>query len=85
MMGRSELCAWLRANSSGDHRPAADAAAEIEYLAEEAAGHFRQAMLNGEAVQELRAALAYMVANIGQPRAIETRDGFAHAEALLAR
>jgi hypothetical protein len=31
-MNRTELCAWLRANSSGIYRPAADAAAEIERL-----------------------------------------------------
>jgi hypothetical protein len=54
MMGRSELCAWLRANSSGDYRPAAEAADEIEHLAESAASHFKQAMLNGEAANEFR-------------------------------
>ena len=31
-MNRTELCEWLRANSSGIYRPAADAAVEIEYL-----------------------------------------------------
>ena len=47
MMGRTELCAWLRANSSGIYRPAAEAADEIEYLARAQDGHFRQAMENG--------------------------------------
>lgn len=32
MMTRTELCAWLRANSSGIYWPAADAADEIERL-----------------------------------------------------
>lgn len=48
-MSRSELCAWLRANSSGIYRPAANAADDIEALAKEAARHFEQAMMNGEA------------------------------------
>lgn len=56
-MGRSELCAWLRANSSGIYRPAAEAADEIEHLAATAASHFEQAMLNGEKANELRSAL----------------------------
>ena len=50
VMSRTELCAWLRANSSGIYRPAADAADDIEQLAEAAAGHFQHAMLNGKAV-----------------------------------
>jgi len=33
-MTLNELCAWLRANSSGVYRPAADAASQIEMLAE---------------------------------------------------
>ena len=53
-MGRSELCAWLRANSSGDYRPAADAATEIEMLAEAKDNHFAQAMANGAAAREYR-------------------------------
>jgi alkylhydroperoxidase/carboxymuconolactone decarboxylase family protein YurZ len=85
MMGRTELCAWLRANSSGDYRPAAEAADEIEHLAEACDGHFRQAMENGAKANELREALAYMVANIGQPVSLETRDGFAKAKTLLER
>tara|TARA_R110002050_G_scaffold106937_1_gene217118 strand:- start:2276 stop:2473 length:198 start_codon:yes stop_codon:yes gene_type:complete len=31
-MKRKDLCTWLRANSSGVYRPAAEAAAEIERL-----------------------------------------------------
>jgi hypothetical protein len=31
-MKRADLCAWLRANSSGIYRPAAEAASEIERL-----------------------------------------------------
>ena len=50
-MGRTELCQWLRDNSSGIYRPAADAADDIEHLAQAAAGNFRQAMLNGEEAQ----------------------------------
>jgi hypothetical protein len=54
MMGRSELCAWLRANSSGDYRPAAEAADEIEHLAEAKDSHFAQAMANGAKAREYR-------------------------------
>ncbi len=54
MMGRSELCAWLRAKSSGDYRPAAEAADEIEHLAEAKDSHFAQAMANGEKAREYR-------------------------------
>ncbi len=32
-MERGELCEWLRANSAGIYRPAAEAATEIEVLA----------------------------------------------------
>lgn len=32
-MTLTELCGWLRANSSGIYRPAAEAAEEIEHLA----------------------------------------------------
>jgi len=32
LMKRKDLCTWLRANSSGVYRPAAEAAAEIERL-----------------------------------------------------
>lgn len=62
MMTRTELCAWLRANSSGIYRPAADAADEIEYLAKASDGHFRQAMENGAKANELRAALERLIA-----------------------
>lgn len=34
-MTRIELCVWLRSNSSGIYRPAAEAADEIELLASE--------------------------------------------------
>ena len=53
-MGRSELCAWLRANSSGIYRPAAEAATEIEMLAEAKDNHFAQAMANGAAALQYR-------------------------------
>lgn len=56
-MSRTELCAWLRANSSGCYRPAADAADEIEMLSSAKDQHFAQAMANGEKVNEYRAAL----------------------------
>ena len=42
-MKNKELCAWLRANSSGVYRPAADAADEIERLAS-AAFRFAKAL-----------------------------------------
>ena len=54
MMTRTELCAWLRANSSGDYRPAADAADEIEQLAAAKEQHFAQAMTNGAKAREYR-------------------------------
>ena len=54
MMTRTELCAWLRANSSGDYRPAADAADEIEHLAAAKEQHFAQAMTNGAKAREYR-------------------------------
>jgi hypothetical protein len=54
MMGRSELCAWLRANSSGIDWPAAEAADEIEHLAEAKDSHFAQAMANGAKAREYR-------------------------------
>lgn len=53
-MGRTELCAWLRANSSGDYRPAAEAADEIEHLAAARDSHFAQAMENGAKANEYR-------------------------------
>ena len=62
MMGRSELCAWLRANSSGIYRPAAEAAEEIEHLAASKDQHFAQAMENGARANELRDALAALLA-----------------------
>jgi hypothetical protein len=34
-------------------------------------------------IDELKESLAYVVANIGQPRSLETREGFAKAEELL--
>jgi hypothetical protein len=37
MMSETELCAWLRANSSGIYRPAAEAADTIERLTAELA------------------------------------------------
>jgi hypothetical protein len=71
MMGRTELCAWLRANSSGDYRPAAEAADEIEHLAAAKDSHFAQAMANGAKAREyrdeadaLRALLADVDANM---------------------
>ena len=62
MMGRTELCAWLRANSSGIYRPAAEAADEIEMLSAAKDQHFAQAMENGAKANELRAALALVMA-----------------------
>jgi len=61
MMGRSELLAKLaqeaEAWDSGSGVIAAllrEAKAEIEHLAEASQGHFRQAMLNGQAANDLR-------------------------------
>ena len=54
MMGQTELCKWLRENSSGIYRPASDAADEIEHLAASKDQHFQQAMLNGAKANELR-------------------------------
>ncbi len=34
-------------------------------------------------IRELEKSLTYMVANIGQPRSIETQDGFAEAYDLI--
>ena len=62
MMGRTELCAWLRANSSGIYRPAAEAADEIEHLAAAKDQHFAQAMENGAKTNEMRAALERLIA-----------------------
>ena len=73
MMGRSELCTWLRANSSGIYRPAADAADEIEYIAAVSDGHFLQAMRNGAKVNELRDALEAIAA---LDPATNSEDGF---------
>lgn len=61
-MGRTELCAWLRANSSGIYRPAAEAADEIEHLAAAKDQHFAQAMENGAKANELRKVLADLLA-----------------------
>ena len=55
MMGRTELCQWLRDNSSGIYRPAAEAADEIEMLVKAKDSHFQHAMLNGAAANEARA------------------------------
>lgn len=52
-MGRAELCAWLRAASTGENGPAAQAADEIEHLAGISSRHFEQAMKNGAAANEL--------------------------------
>ena len=52
------------------HRDARHAAAELALKAD-------------AEIERLRAALAFMVANIGQPVALETREGFANARALL--
>jgi len=62
MMGRTELCAWLRANSSGIYRPAGEAADEIEMLAAAKDQHFAQAMANGAKANEMRAALERLIA-----------------------
>ena len=61
-MGRTELCAWLRANSSGVYRPAAEAADEIEHLAAAKDQHFAQAMANGAKANDLRVALERLIA-----------------------
>ena len=53
-ISRTELCQWLRDNSSGVYRHAADAADEIEMLAQLANQHFARAMANGEEVRRLR-------------------------------
>ena len=62
MMTRTELCAWLRANSSGIYRPATDAADEIEQLAAAKEQHFAQAMANGAKANEYRSALEKIAA-----------------------
>jgi hypothetical protein len=64
MIGRTELCAWLRANSSGIYRPAAEAADEIEHLAAAKDQHFAQAMANGAKANEYRAALEHLRAGM---------------------
>ena len=53
-MGQTELCQWLRANSSGINGPAAEAAETIEYLAELSVKHFQQAMKNGAKANAFR-------------------------------
>ena len=53
-MGQTELCQWLRANSSGINRPAAEAAETIEYLSAARDGHFQQAMKNGAKANAFR-------------------------------
>jgi uncharacterized protein (DUF1501 family) len=74
MMGRSELCAWLRANSSGIYRPAAEAADEIEHLAAAKDQHFAQAMENGAKANAYREALEHVVRVMG-PKAPPCCDG----------
>ena len=63
-MNNKKLCQWLRANSSGIYRPAAEAAVELERLtsvvkaANSQAEHFeRECYLRGEEIERLRAAL----------------------------
>lgn len=73
MMGRSELCAWLRANGSGIYRPSAEAADEIEHLAAAKDQHFAQAMENGASVNAYRAALERIAA---LDPATESEEGF---------
>ena len=64
MMGRTELCQWLRDNSSGVYRPAAEAAAEIEMLAAAKDQHFAQAMENGANANNMCALLRDIDANM---------------------
>ena len=52
------------------HRAARLAAAELALTAD-------------AEIERLREALAYMVANVGQPVSLETRDGFNKARALV--
>ena len=73
MMGRTELCAWLRANSSGIYRPAAEAADEIEHLAAASDQHFAQAMKNGASANAYRAVLERIAA---LDPATDSEDGF---------
>jgi len=54
-MGTTELRQWLRQNSAGIYRPAAEAADEIEALVAARDQHFRQAINNGAAAFEARA------------------------------
>ena len=61
-MGRSELLAKLEQEAVAWDSGSGDVAAllreakeDIEHLAAAAAGHFKQAMLNGEAANEMRA------------------------------
>lgn len=72
-MGRSELCAWLRANSSGNYRPAAEAADEIEHLAAAKDQHFAQAMENGASANAYRAVLERIAA---LDPATDSEEGF---------
>lgn len=53
-ISRTELCQWLRANSSGIYHHAADAADVIEMLAQLSDQHFARAMANGGEVIRLR-------------------------------
>ena len=61
-MGRTELCQWLRAKSSGIYRPAAEAADEIEMLVAAKDQYLARAMENSAKVNELRNALAAILA-----------------------
>ena len=85
-MGRTELCQWLRDNSSGIYQPAADAADEIEMLAAAKDQHFTQAMENGSKANELRAALERLIACYSVSHSPKDRlDAWEQARAAVRR
>ncbi len=57
MLEQKELCEWLRNNSSGIYRPAAEAADEIERLQKAWDSSFKQALDKGQQAARLRDAL----------------------------
>lgn len=57
ILEQKELCEWLRNNSSGVYRPAAQAADEIERLQRAYDCAHKQAMENGAAAQLFKAQL----------------------------
>lgn len=60
----------------------------VKYLYDRKANYLVASLEIGKQMRqraELLAALEYMVANIGQPECIETREGYANARAAIAK